>query len=136
MQRRTRVGPFDCCPPLVVPVKPAAPDAYLLSIIPLIGSEPPAAKAARVILPPPFLTTLRKMAVRSPDFPRLFLRGRRVRDYHRPMPVMNTSQQDVATCIYRSVYNHMKNKNLHCLIVFGLVSLLPCPIFPFNIITH
>jgi hypothetical protein len=43
---------------------------------------------------------------------------------------MNTSHQDLDTRIYKSIYNNMKNKNLHCLIVFGLVSLLPCPISP------
>jgi hypothetical protein len=37
---------------------------------------------------------------------------------------MNTSHQDLATCIY----NHMKSKNLHNLIVSVLVSLLPFPI--------
>jgi hypothetical protein len=37
------------------------------------------------------------------------------------MPVMNTSHQDIATC----VYSHMKNKNLHCLIVSVSVAALP-----------
>jgi hypothetical protein len=48
------------------------------------------------------------------------------------MSVMKTSHQDLATCIY----NHMTNKNLSSLTVFVLVSLLPCRIFPFNIIPH
>jgi hypothetical protein len=42
------------------------------------------------------------------------------------MPVMNTSHQDLATCIYKSIYNHMKSKNLHCVIVSVSVATLPC----------
>jgi hypothetical protein len=42
------------------------------------------------------------------------------------MPVMNTSHQDLATCIYKSVYNHMKSNNLHCPIVPVSVATLPC----------
>jgi hypothetical protein len=34
----------------------------------ILGSEPPAAKAVHVILPPPFLAQARKKAVSSPDF--------------------------------------------------------------------
>jgi len=69
-----------------------------------------------------------------PTSPSLILRGRRIRDFHRPMPVMNTSHQDLATCIYKSIYkciyksiyNHMKSKNLHCLLVSVSVATLPC----------
>jgi hypothetical protein len=107
-QRRTGVGPFDCCPPLALPGKPFAPGAYSFNII--LGSVPPVAKAARVILPPPFPAQARKKFERSPDFPRLFLRGRRIKDFHRPMPVKNTSQQDLATCIYKCIYSHMKTQ--------------------------
>jgi hypothetical protein len=66
-QRQTGIGPFDCCPPLVVPGKPIAPDAYIFNII-HVGSEPPEAKAAHVFLPLHFLAQVRKKAVRSPDF--------------------------------------------------------------------
>jgi hypothetical protein len=52
---------------MVLPGKPIAPDAYLFNIIHL-GSEPPADKAAHVILPLPFLAQARKKVERSPDF--------------------------------------------------------------------
>jgi hypothetical protein len=42
------------------------------------------------------------------------------------MPVMKTSHQDLATCIYKSIYNHVKSKNLHCLIDSVSVATLPC----------
>jgi hypothetical protein len=42
------------------------------------------------------------------------------------MSVKNASHQDLDTCIYKSIYSHMKNKNLHCLIVSVSVATLPC----------
>jgi hypothetical protein len=51
---------------MVLPGKPIVPYAYLFNII-HFGSEPPAAKAAHVILPLPFLAKARKKVERSPD---------------------------------------------------------------------
>jgi hypothetical protein len=123
MQRQRGVGPFDCCPPLVVPGKPIAPGAYFLILSSVARNQrlKPRTWSYRPL-------SSHRWGTRPwdhPTSPNLTLRGRRIRGFHRPMPVINTSHQDLATCIYKSIYNRMKSKNLHCLIESVSVATLP-----------